>query len=772
MAIRIQCEQCGKTATVPEQHAGKRAKCPCGAIMKIPAQAPGAGEAQQPSEQRKAPATGWPQATGARTSARTAPGRRTRRGMPGRTQLSPRGNKLRNALLGVGVAVLIAALVGIVLVTRDRTIKPSAIAVNPLKVVPEGTGALAYVNLKELVASGMVDEHIQPPEGDDPAFGPNAIIDSLNLAPDKDLDSALFIAGSDWGKTAVVVTGRFRTQAIDDYVKQNRWKEDYYKGLKFAEIGDNRLCALGGGVVLFGEKSIVEKIADVITRNAKAMDRKSPLMKKARRFYDETFWLLAKLDGEQLAASADQQAIPLPQVDMSKLQSLALRGKVSRGNLDLTLELGCESTSVAIDLSKELKKAKGKLSGAVLLMGRGDDQAVKLVDRFLRSIRIDSQSSDAIIRFKLEQALVDMATEMATKMIPAPEPPETGDTPPAEDPGTDTPPTGGRLPLGDTRSDDEPDDIDEDDDGAGVQEDLDAPASVGLSRSFILPVYDRDLKDEKRIIGFDLGTCGIVAVRTAAARLAAGAAPAEIFAKARQGHVYFTGNGFLVPVRGTKICALSMKGWERERLHLPAFKQHLGETTMRELLDQIAARDKSEPEHAVASLQVAADKSYLLSTTDGGLTAILISSRLPGKLSLTLLPIGWTSICQANLTEIGTGCKDYLREKGDGKRYPPTLQELLGPQFVFESHLACPADEGAEGQRRCSYTYLFDITDKEISAGELPFDLMLAWDNRPRHGGGRCVVYVDGYVEKLSRAAFKARLAELKTYLAEVGAGE
>ena len=38
MAITIQCEQCGKTVIVPEQYAGKRARCPCGAIIKIPAE--------------------------------------------------------------------------------------------------------------------------------------------------------------------------------------------------------------------------------------------------------------------------------------------------------------------------------------------------------------------------------------------------------------------------------------------------------------------------------------------------------------------------------------------------------------------------------------------------------------------------------------------------------------------------------------------------------------------------------------------------------------
>lgn len=37
MPISVQCDQCGKTLKVPDTAAGKRGKCPCGAVLVIPA---------------------------------------------------------------------------------------------------------------------------------------------------------------------------------------------------------------------------------------------------------------------------------------------------------------------------------------------------------------------------------------------------------------------------------------------------------------------------------------------------------------------------------------------------------------------------------------------------------------------------------------------------------------------------------------------------------------------------------------------------------------
>ncbi|NQT20251.1 MAG: hypothetical protein HQ592_11145 [Planctomycetes bacterium] len=780
MAITIECEECGKVATVPDQYAGKRAKCPCGAIMQIPAAPPDAGSARPQAQQRPAPAAGRTQA------AREVDGRRSRRGAPGRGSASARGNGLRLALLGVGFLILIGIVVGIVLGTRDNTIKATTIAYNPLKVVPEGADALAFVNIEELVRSGLFDKQLQPPTEDDSAHLMPSLpefLETLELDPKKDLGSALFIADSGTKNQAVIVAGSFDREMIEDYAARIPWNEGSYKGLKIAGNDETRLCVLGSKVVLLGDKPIVEKIIDIITGNAKAMGENSPLIKKATRFRNKTFWMFAKLDPGQLPLSGDQLPGPMQQLDMSKFESLVVHGKTSRRNFDISVELGCRDVPAAMELSKQLQKAKDDLSEFATLASSGEADAVKIDDDFLRSIKIDSRSSTTIITFTVKQALIDMLAKMVTIGGLSPKPAETVVAPPADMPPTVPTPataTGGmktpisvRLPITGITPDDEPDDVEEDDDdGAAVKEDLDAPAKVGPRRSYILPRYDQHLKEEGTIMGLDLGTYGSVHIKPTDAGLAADAPAMEVFARARQGHVYLAANGLVVPVRGAKICRLTVGDGQRERVDVFEFSEQLGKMTSRKFLDQIAARDKSEPRGAVASLKVETDKAYVLLTPDGGLVAMLVASKQPDRLSVTLFPIGWTAVCQANLGEIGIRCRDYLRDKSEGKRYPANLKQLVEGEFLFDSHLACPADEGAEGQRRCSYEYLFDITDKQISAGLLPFNLLLAWDNKPRHDGGRCVVNVDGYVEKLTKEAFKARLAELKAHLKQVPAAE
>ena len=49
MPIAVRCGKCGKTFSVPDNMAGKQAKCPCGGVLSIPA--PAAARARQPQPQ-------------------------------------------------------------------------------------------------------------------------------------------------------------------------------------------------------------------------------------------------------------------------------------------------------------------------------------------------------------------------------------------------------------------------------------------------------------------------------------------------------------------------------------------------------------------------------------------------------------------------------------------------------------------------------------------------------------------------------------------------
>lgn len=48
MAIKFKCPKCGKSFSVREQDAGKKGKCPCGAIISVPAVCTKSPESQDP----------------------------------------------------------------------------------------------------------------------------------------------------------------------------------------------------------------------------------------------------------------------------------------------------------------------------------------------------------------------------------------------------------------------------------------------------------------------------------------------------------------------------------------------------------------------------------------------------------------------------------------------------------------------------------------------------------------------------------------------------
>jgi hypothetical protein len=126
------------------------------------------------------------------------------------------------------------------------------------------------------------------------------------------------------------------------------------------------------------------------------------------------------------------------------------------------------------------------------------------------------------------------------------------------------------------------------------------------------------------------------------------------------------------------------------------------------------------------------------------------------------------SKCQNNLRQIGIACIHYFDSVGDHRFYPPNLKSLVDERILPESSevFACPAKEAAAGAEgwHCSYESLFGLSQKRLGARLRP-RTMVAWDNAPRHRGGRCVLYANGAVGWLREAEFQTKLQEAKRAL-------
>ena len=111
MSVTVECAQCGKKLTAPDDLRGKRAKCSCGAVIEIPAAVPedsaaadepAAAPAEQPAEPKPVPPRTLSASEGGRR--RVSERYKKRKGSPAMTYIGIGG-----AI--AGVVVLVVALI-------------------------------------------------------------------------------------------------------------------------------------------------------------------------------------------------------------------------------------------------------------------------------------------------------------------------------------------------------------------------------------------------------------------------------------------------------------------------------------------------------------------------------------------------------------------------------------------------------------------------------------------------------------------------------------
>jgi len=718
---------------------------------------------EQPSQQaakeeaapskRRAPRT---RAGGRRPAARRP---RSKSRVPKGYRKGAKTSRWQTALICGGGVALVALVLAIVLMSRGGPAALDSVVDDPFKAVPAGARGVGCVSLREAARFGLADVIIEASKEDraasadyDPeAFDLGDLLKSAHLDPKKDLDVAVIVLTDDKGDGAAIVTGRFDKKAILKTAKNYRARESRYKGYDFVELsGTCQLAIISGRIIAVGNMASVKRIIDVLTGRARPLEEDSPLLANAGRFANKTFWFTTDAGVAKLPGGPEGQG-PMPGPDLSGLKSIVVYGKTQYDTFSLGVELACEDEKRATELTDQLKSSLDQLKPMAAMFTADDAEAGRLVRELMESVTVESEGKSAAVSLKIRRRLIEKLGALAEKMQPPPVAQAPDQKTPEQDPETPAPPEPPKMHAHIALASME-------------EENLDAPVVLGATYRQLLPVYDHHLEETRLISALDLSIFDNVYLSPGKAAEADDFDPGKIFTRARQGHIYFTKEGKIVSVSGVGMAPLELPRAVAARAG--GFAGRLGQMTMRQIVAQLKTHIEANPTGGARSLDAKENATFVVSTREGKLVGVEILSVAPDTSSLTLIPIGAASACQTQLARIVGACDQYVVAKGGNQFYPRTLRQLVQEDFIADHVLTCPADKGAKEQKHNSYESAFDLTDRQILVDSLPANMILVWDKVPRHGGARCVGFVNGSAKTLTEESFQTWVRMLKAYLA------
>lgn len=175
-------------------------------------------------------------------------------------------------------------------------------------------------------------------------------------------------------------------------------------------------------MLLAGDEATVHKVLDILKGDAQPLPADSPLMTDVAGLADYSFWLTKELwVPEAVAGVVDIGNVPerftrvIRRVDIPKLNSLAIGGKVSREAIDLTMTVGCEYDKTAELFQDGLLMRLVSLTSITAPARESGPKAAKLVDELIQSVKIETKGTKTTAKMKLKFALIDALQSTSSK---------------------------------------------------------------------------------------------------------------------------------------------------------------------------------------------------------------------------------------------------------------------------------------------------------------------------------------------------------------------
>ena len=461
MAIPVECKQCGKKISVPDEFAGKRAKCKCGAVIGIPpagaaaagaAPAPtSAGRANLPKPKPKAailpkkPHSAGPSAHGEHDTAEHHAGYYSRYAKPVK-----RGKGVLIVYAVIGLAA-VAAVAGLFVasskkqkaqpaappvagapgelplpVTTDEQPKPAApvAPTDPMALLPADAKGIGFVNLKQLAAAGLLDSLAGALELNAMGINVQTDVDTAAVAFDKfgpGCANAMIVAGSFADTTSIykkcVLTrvrgARTRPFERDFTVLATR------DGSKAFSVMDPRMLALG-------TERGVRRAVSIYKGSERGMVNAAPLMARGKALAGKTFWFTADLE---LPAPPDGANLP----DLSVLKSATVSGQLADTGLNIACSLECANKASADLLAETLNAQLPPLMPVVAVLIGGDESNIEPLSALLGTAKASAKGAEVNVSATLAADMLAKVKGLKVSFAWTQEEPEAVPEPPKID---------------------------------------------------------------------------------------------------------------------------------------------------------------------------------------------------------------------------------------------------------------------------------------------------------------------------------------------------
>jgi len=282
----------------------------------------------------------------------------------------------------------------------------------PTETVPADASGVARVDLKQLVECGLYGEVLAMAVERGVMPQVIAALELVNLDPEAELETAVFVKGDLETETAVIVIGTFDEDTVRQALKKTLvGTETTYKKYKLLQEPKGRLVgAINKHVLVYGEEKTAKKVLDILKGDAEPMAPDAGPLARVKEFSGETFWFTTKLEslaeGESNAPQRLAKLMPGP--DLATLETLTVAGTVTSKAIVLKMVVGCADNQSAEKLRGRIRNRVDKFAAAVEKTKQADPESAKLVRALVASANIESNDCKVVAGLKVDLELISL----------------------------------------------------------------------------------------------------------------------------------------------------------------------------------------------------------------------------------------------------------------------------------------------------------------------------------------------------------------------------